>query len=77
MGWPWYNNDVIMQNSRTTDDITYADLGPNTAARAAHLQTSTLLHDDRVQYEEIQQEAAAEAPLCGPLTSRLSQILGS
>ena len=74
MGWPWYN-DVIMQNSRTTDDITYADLGLNTAARAAHLQTSTLLHDDRVQYEEIRHEAVAEAPICGPQTS--SQILGS
>ena len=68
---PWYN-DIIMQNSRTTDDITYADLGPNTAARAAHL---TLLHDDRVQYEEIQHDATAEAPICGPQTSSL--ILGT
>ena len=64
-----------MQKSRSTDDITYADLGLNTAARAAHLQTSTLLdlHDDRVQYEEIQYEASAETPVCGPQ----SQILGN
>ena len=63
-----------MQNSRSSDDITYADLGPNTAARAAHLQTSTLLHDDRVQYEEIQHEAIAGVPVCGPQTS--NQLLG-
>ena len=62
----------IVQNSRSTDDITYADLGPNTAARAAHL---TLLHDDRVQYKEIRLETATEAPDCGLQTS--SQILGN
>lgn len=72
---PLHVDNNIVQNSRSTDDITYADLGPNTAARAVHLQTSTLLHDDRVQYEEIQHEAIVEAPVCGPQTS--SQILGN
>ena len=58
-----------MQNSGTADD---ADLGPNTTGRAAHLN---LVHDDRVQYEEIRHEAPAEAPVCEPQTS--GQILGS
>ena len=61
-----------MQTSGTIDDITYTDLGPNIATRAAHL---ILLHDDRVQYEEIQHEAATEAPVHGPQTN--SQILGT
>lgn len=46
-----------MQNSRTTGDIIYADLGPNAAVKAAHQQNLTLLDDDRVQYEEIRHEA--------------------
>ena len=59
----------------STNEITYADLGPNSASKAAHPQTPTLLYDDCVQYEEIRHEAAAEAPVSGPQTS--SQILGN
>ena len=47
----------IVQNSRTTDDIVYADLGPNAAIRNAHQNNLALLNDDRVQYEEIRHEA--------------------
>ena len=48
---------LIVQNSRTTDDIVYADLGPNAAVRNAHQNNLALLNDDRVQYEEIRHEA--------------------
>ena len=72
---PLHIDNNFMQNSRSTDDITYVDIGPNTAARAAHLQTSALFHDDCVQYKEIRHEAPAETPVCGPQTS--SQILGN
>ena len=48
---------LIVQNSSTTDDIVYADLGPNTAARNAHQNNLTLLDDDCVQYEEIRHAA--------------------
>ena len=50
---------LIVQNSRTTDDIVYADLGPNAAVRNAHQFENDLTHfnDDRVQYEEIRHEA--------------------
>ena len=53
----------ITQNSRSTEDIVYADLGPNSAVRAAHLQTLNL-HDDHVQYEEIRHETAVITPGC-------------
>ena len=53
----------ITQSSRSTEDIVYADLGPNSVVRAAHLQTLNL-HDDRVQYEEIRHETAVIAPGC-------------
>ena len=48
---------LIVQNSRTTDNIVYADLGPNAAVRNAHQNNLALLNDDRVQYEEIRHEA--------------------
>ena len=53
----------ITQTSRSTEDIVYADLGPNSVIRAAHLQTLNL-HDDRVQHEEIRHETAIITPGC-------------
>ena len=47
---------LFVQNSRTTDDIVYADLGPNAAVRNAHQNNSAFLNDDCVQYEEIRLE---------------------
>ena len=64
-------NNITTQNSRSTGDITYADLGPNPFAGDAHLRTLTCLSDDdRVQYEEIQlqHEADTGVPVCGPQT---------
>ena len=52
---------LIVQSSRTRDDIVYADLGPNAAVRNAHQNNSAFLNDDRVRYEEIRHEAGPSA----------------
>ena len=49
----------------TTEDIIYANLGPN-MANTAYQPNLTLLHDDCVQYEEIRHEPTAGATVCKP-----------